>query len=111
MGISVKIIRGNGDREAPSIEDDMITTDSMAVSRATRFLDDPNQGAYYSTVKRQLRTTHKSALVYPSKWIEVSDSHLGLDNKKLKVLSYSITVDKENGVWAVMDTEEYLRED
>ena len=108
MGIQVKVIRGDGDKEAPSIEDDMITTESMAVSRGKRYLDDPIQGAYYSTVKRSFpQLVHKSPDVYPSKWLEVTESRLGLENKRMKVLSYSISITK-TGVWASMETEEYL---
>lgn len=107
MNIEAKIIRGSGDREAPSITDEMIVSDSMAVARGKRFLDDPDQGAYYTTIRRGLQAIHKSANVYPSKWIQVTDSHLGMENKKLKVLSYTISISK-SGVWANMDTEEYL---
>lgn len=104
--IHIKCVRGLGDREAPPISDQMLTTENMAVKRAKRFLDDPSMGGYYVTVKRTLKVTHKSEFVVPTKWITVTDSHLGLQSDKLKVKEYSIEI-SPNEVWATISTEQY----
>lgn len=104
--ISVKCVRGTGDRIAPVISDTMLTTENMAVKRGKRYLDDPSMGGYYVVIKRTLKTVHKSEEVVPTKWIAVSDSHLGLQNVKLKVKEYSINL-TPNSVWATISTEQY----
>lgn len=104
--IVVKCVRGLGDRVSPHITDQMITTQNMAAKRGKRYLDDPSQGGYYITVKRGLKTTHKSDQVLPTKWISITDSHLGLQSAKLKVKSYSIEI-TPNSVWATIETEQY----
>ena len=104
--IHIQCVRGTGDRPAPPISDQMITTENMGVKRAKRFLDDPSQGGYYVVVKRTLQVPHKSNQVLPTKWIAVSDSHLGLHGNKLKVKEYSIEI-SPSSVWATISTEQY----
>jgi hypothetical protein len=104
--IIVKCVRGLGDRIAPPITDQMLTTQNMAAKRGKRYLDDPSQGGYYVTIKRSLRTVHKSNEVLPTKWISITDSHLGLQSAKLKVKEYSINI-TPNSVWANISTEQY----
>lgn len=107
LKISVKCIRGLGDRIAPSISDSMLVTENMAVRRGKRFLDDPSMGGYYITVKRDFQTVHKSNLVYPGSWITLSDSHLGLNGVKVKVKEYSINI-TPNSVFSNISTEQYM---
>jgi len=78
----------------------------MARARCKRFLDDPDQGAYYLTKQRTLRVPHKGSTVIPSTWITVTDSHLGLTNTKLKVKSYTISITPAS-VWASATPETY----
>ncbi len=104
--ISVKCVRGAGDRESPPISDQMLTTENMAVKRGKRYLDDPSMGGYYVVTKRTLTTVHKSNEVLPTKWIAVTDSHLGLQATKLKVKEYSIEI-SPSSVWATIATEQY----
>jgi hypothetical protein len=104
--IQIQCVRGLGDRPSPPISDAMLTTENMAVKRAKRYLDDPAMGGYYLTYKRTLKTVHKSEEVLPTKWIAVSDSHLGLNGDKLKVKEYSIEI-TPNSVWATIVTEQY----
>ena len=106
MRVQVLCKRGTGDREGPSISDSLLVTDSDAVKRGKRWLDDPNQGAYYLTKKRALKVPHKGAHVIPRTWITVTDGKLGLSNQKLKVKSYTITITLSS-VWATMETEQY----
>jgi hypothetical protein len=106
MSVIVKCIRGSGDVEAPPIGDPVLSTESVAKLRGKRFLDDPEQGAYYTTKRRVMRTPHRGASVKPRTWITVTDSHLGLTLKLLKVKSYSIAI-TQNSVWATMETEQY----
>lgn len=106
MAIIVTCKRGSGDREAPSISDSLIINQHMATLRGKRYLDDPDQGGYYSAKARTLRSRHKGALVVPGSWITVSDSHLGLDSTKLKVKSYTISMTRSS-VWGTVETESY----
>lgn len=104
--ISIIAVRGLGDREAPAISDPMLTTENMAVKRGKRFLDDPEQGGYYVTVKRALQLVHKSSEVLPTKWIAITDSHLGLQSEVMKVKEYNIVITPKS-VWAAVNTESY----
>jgi len=104
--ISVRCVRGTGDRVAPTISDSMLVTEHMAMQRGKRFLDDPSMGGYYVVTKRTLKTVHKSNEVLPTKWISISDSHLGLKNEKVKVKEYAINI-TPNSVWATISTEQY----
>lgn len=106
MAIIIKCTRGIGDREAPSISNSLIVTDSMATARGKRYLDDPGQGAYYTTKGRTLKAPHKGNTIIPRIWITVSDSHLGLSSKLLKIKSYSINI-TPNSVWATMKVDQY----
>ena len=104
--ITVKCVRGAGDRVAPIISDQLIVTESAAVSRGKRFLDDPEQGGYYVTVKRSVKVPHKSDLVLPTKWIDLTDSHLGLQKSKMKVKEYTISI-LPDSVFATIQAERY----
>ena len=104
--IHIKCVRGLGDKVSPPVSDQMLTTESMAVKRGKRFLDDPSQGGYYVVTKRILKTVHKSDEVLPTKWIDVTDSRLGLQSSKMKVKEYSIEM-TPNSVWATISTEQY----
>jgi len=112
MAIIVKCTRDTGDREAPSINDSLITSESTAASRGKRYLDDPDQGAYYLTKKRNLRMPHEISgevaldHIEPGSWVTVTDSHLGLSNQKLKVKAYNINI-TPSSVRGIMDTESY----
>jgi len=101
MSIIVKCTRSTGDREGPSINDSLITSTSVATSRGKRWLDDN----YYLVKNRSLKVPHKLSVV-PGNWITVTDGKLGLNNQKLKVKSYKISITR-NSVWATMETEQY----
>jgi len=51
MGVSIKCIRGAGDREAPEIRDELISTERVAVLRGAAFLDE----TYYARTFRTVR--------------------------------------------------------
>jgi hypothetical protein len=53
--ISVKCIRGAGIKEAPKIQDEMISTEHLAVLRGTAFLDE----AYYNRTGRTVRIPYQ----------------------------------------------------
>ncbi|OQY25705.1 MAG: hypothetical protein B6244_14795 [Candidatus Cloacimonetes bacterium 4572_55] len=106
MAITVRCIKGTGNKEAPSISDALITSEGAAVSRGKRWLDDPSKGAYYLTKKRSLKFLHKGSHVIPRSWISVSDSHFGLKDKLLKIKSYGISI-TPTSVWATAETESY----
>ena len=107
MAIIVKCKRGSGDREASEISDPLIVTNYMAALRGKRFLDDPDEGAYYRTVRRTLSVPHTPAGdVLPGKWISVTDGHLGMSNKLLKVTGYTINI-SPTSIFAQVDAEDY----
>lgn len=112
MSIIVRCKRGDGTKEAPSISDSLIVTESMAVARGKRFLDDPGQGAYYLTKKRDLRVPHKLSggeatdHIEPGEWVTVTDGKLGLANQKVKVKAYNVIITPKS-VWGTMETETY----
>ena len=106
MAIIVRCVRGTGDREGPSINDALITSNGDAVLRGKRWLDDPSQGAYYLVKKRTLKVPHKGSHILPRTWITVTDGKLGLSSQLLKVKSYAISITPK-GVWANIETEQY----
>ncbi len=104
--VSVLCHRGNGNVHAPDINDALIVTESMAVIRGKRFLDDPTQGGYYQGVERSIRIPHTSPDVVPGAWVTITDSHLGLLSVDLKVKSVSIVI-RKSSVWADIVVESY----
>ena len=112
MSIIVKCKRASGDVEAPSISDSLIISETMAVSRGKRFLDDPDQGAYYLTKKRNLRVPHNISgevatdHIEPGGWVTVTDGKLGLASQKVKIKAYNVTI-TPTSVWGSMETETY----
>jgi hypothetical protein len=108
--ITVRVFRDTGDREAPNIVDEMINTESMAIARGTRFLNDPSQGAYYRSVLRTFRTIHLGGQIVPGKWVLINDDRLGLKDKKVKILSYDLEIQKD-GVFVSVSTTEYVKDE
>jgi hypothetical protein len=106
MAIIIRCTRETGDREGPSINDALVTSNAAATARGKRWLDDPSQGAYYLTKKRDLKVPHKGSNINPGDWITVTDGKLGLNDQKLKVKSYNINI-TPTGVWAAIETEQY----
>lgn len=102
MAITIKCKRGTGDREASSISNSLISSESMAVAVGKRFLDDN----YYVKMVRTMRVPHKNANVVPESWVTVTDGHLGLTNQLLKVIGYTIEI-TPNFVGAIIETEQY----
>lgn len=100
-------IRGDGDKYASPIMDELIATASMARVRAKRFFDDPDQGAYYQTHERQLLAPHKGPHVVPGAWITVTDGRLGLSGTAVKVTAVSIQISATAGVFATLSTQEF----
>ncbi len=103
MSIIVKCLRGAGDREAPEINNPLIVTDNMAAQRGKRYLDDN----YYMQKRRTLKVPHKDNDIIPETWVTVTDSHLGLSYKLLKVKNYRIVITPKS-VWATMETIQYV---
>ncbi len=104
--IRVRCFRNKKDREADPISDSLISANDIAVARGKRFLDDPEQGAYYHTVRRSLKIPHKGGGVVPGAWIRITDTKTGLNGLLLKVISYKLSVSRSS-LWAVIETEEY----
>jgi hypothetical protein len=108
MSIIIRCIRGDGTNEAEPISDSLIITERMAVLRGKRFLDDPDQGGYYEVKKRTLKTIHKGPDIVKGSWISVTDSSLGLSATQLKVTGIAIDISRSDGVWASIETEQYI---
>uniref|UniRef100_A0A6M3LE44 Uncharacterized protein n=1 Tax=viral metagenome TaxID=1070528 RepID=A0A6M3LE44_9ZZZZ len=102
MGIIVKCKRGAADKEGPSIDNGLISSDAMATAVGKRFLDEN----YYVIKKRSLRVPHKGPTIIPHTWISVTDGHLGLTAEPLRVTNYRIVITKDS-VWAEIVTEQY----
>jgi hypothetical protein len=93
--IEERFYLGEGLKEAPSIVDPLIVTASMARVRAQRFLEDPNQGAYYNVKERTLAIPYRSTAILPGTWVKVYDSRLGLNGKLLRVASVSVLIERD----------------
>jgi hypothetical protein len=104
--VSVKCIKGDGDVEAQPINDSRITEDFVAIKRGKRFLEDPSQGAYYLTKQRDLQVSHKGPTVIPGKWVDITAPQLDLDEQRVKINNYTITITKES-VFATMTVQEF----
>lgn len=109
MAITVKIIKQNapGNSEAPPIHDNMLLDNNMARHRGLRFLDDPDQGTYYSVKKRIFKVPHKGVAIVPNEWIDITDYHLGLSATLMKVIRYRIEI-TPSGVWGIVEADEYI---
>ena len=106
MSIIVTCKRGDGDREAPTINDTLIVTENMAASRGKRFLDDPAQGGYYLTRKRSIKVPVYSDEIVPNAWLNLSCSQIGISEEIVKIKNCSLTI-KSDSIWLDLDTESY----
>lgn len=102
MAILVKCKRGSADKAAPSISDTMIISNTMAVARGKRVIDDN----YFLIKKYSLQVPVKSLDIVPSEWVRFSVSKLNLNNVLAKVKSYSISGSK-SGLLANIEVEIY----
>lgn len=103
MAITVKCVRGEGDREAPPISDNLIVTEEMGIARGKRFLDD----TYYTIKRYNMTVPHKGTIIPPESWVTITVPTLGLSQKKVKVKHYSVTITPES-VWSRMDIKQYI---
>lgn len=103
--VIVRCIRGLGDKEAQPISDPLITSESCAVRRGKRFLDDPSQGGYYLSRQNSIRVPHRLFTDVVGKWIEFLDMTEG-EMVSSKVLSYEIEITPQS-VFASVATERY----
>lgn len=101
MSIIIKCVRGDGLKEAPSINDALVVSSNDAKARGKRWLDDN----YYLVKKHTMQVPHKKSILQ-GEWITVTDSKLSLQNKLMKVKSYNLSI-TPNGVWANIEAEYY----
>ena len=93
--LAVTVSRMGGDRIAPQIQSNLISTNEIAEMRGNRFLDDPDQGAFYMTISRNISVPHKEG-VATARFASVScPSLFGNDPRIFRINSYSVTWTKE----------------
>lgn len=87
--ISVLCIRGTGDRQAPDIIDELISTERIARLRGSAFLDE----TYYNRSRRTVRAPF--ADIRDGQIVDVRDGRIG--GGKFRVTSSTIEVIREQG--------------
>lgn len=107
MAIQVLCQRGRKDKEAPSINNSLISTENQATRRGKKFLDDPEEGAYYKVIRRTFKVPHKNNNIFPGTWVTVTSQKLGLASVQLRVKSYKISITPD-AVWGTLETEQFL---
>ena len=105
--VLVKCVRGYGDKEGEEITNSLIVTESMAVSRGKRYLDDPSQGGYYQVKTRAFKVPHKGSAIVPGAWVTISNGDLNLSETPVRVKQYSLTITPKS-IMAMMTTEEFV---
>jgi hypothetical protein len=81
--------RGAGDKEAPDITDNLLTTEAVAVARGRAFLDE--NGYYVEHVR--LRVPHTDGLKQDGPTVRVADYKLGInDIYAVKSLRGQVTI-------------------
>lgn len=98
--IEVICVRGAGDKEAPPINDPLITTIPIAVQRGKHFIDDN----WYKIHKRRILVPYKSGCNIASV-VEIVEGNLGIDAAH-RVVSHTVKIDR-SGVWSTLDVETY----
>jgi len=107
MAVQVLCERGSKDKEAPSINNSLISTESQAVNRGKKFLDHPDEGSYYKVIRRTFKVPHKNNNILPGTWVTVTSQKLGLKNLQLRVKSYIITI-TPTAVFGTLETEQFV---
>jgi len=90
--MNVEIILGDGDKRAPDIVDELITTDACAIQRGRNHLYENSDG----TIEYELEIAPLLTNPLPGSKITVYDSSLGAEFES-KVLGYMLTVENMNG--------------
>lgn len=104
MAVIVRCIRGSGNKEGPPIHDSLIVTEDMARLRGKRYLDDPSQGKYYTTLTYSVSVPHQSdtnMLLRPRQWITINVGNLGTVIAKIKSHTVNINRTEMRGMLAV----------
>jgi hypothetical protein len=91
MPIVVKCKRGVGDKEADSLNAPLCINETLAMQRGKRFLDDPEQGGYYTTITRNIKTPHKT-VIKPGVFVNIKNFRLGIQSAVAKCISYKIEI-------------------
>lgn len=99
--INIQLKRGNADKEAPDIQDTMITSEQVAVLKGTAFLND----IWYLKRKRDITAPYKAG-IRPRKLLLISDSQYAL-NSKARATGIKISIDK-GIVSSSIESEEYM---
>ena len=98
--IEVICIRGAGDKEAPSIDDPLITTIPIAVQRGKHYIDDN----WYKIHRRSILTPYKNNCDVTN-IVEIVEGNLGIDSKH-RIVRNQIKITRE-GMWSTINVEKY----
>lgn len=82
--VSIKCVRGAGDREAPKITDELICDEHIGRLRGAAFLDE----AYYDRQRRRVRAPYKH--VSDGQVVRVSDPLIAVGNHHVRSVTVSI---------------------
>jgi hypothetical protein len=102
--IEIICIRGEGDKEAPAINDPLITTIPIAVQRGKHFIDDN----WYMIKKRSILVPYKDNCDI-NNIVNVVEGNLGIDALH-KIVSNRVTITRE-GMWSTLGVETYIAGD
>jgi hypothetical protein len=97
MDIAVKCLRGDGDREAPEIQDELIVSERLAVLRGMAFLDQ----AYYHRTARRIRTPYSD--VRDGQIVRISAPEIADGNYHVK--SVEISMEGPSKAMMTLETE------
>lgn len=93
-------IRGSGDKEAPPINDPLITTLPIAVLRGKHFIN----ANWYKVHKRSIHVPYKDNCNVDAV-VEVVEGNLGIDAFH-RISSHKISITSK-GVWSTLQIETY----
>jgi predicted ATP-dependent Lon-type protease len=99
--IEIICIRGSGDKEAPSINDPLITTIPIAVQRGKHFIDEN----WYKVHKKSILVPYKDDC-YIANIVEVVEGNLGIDAKH-QIVEHNIKI-TAGGIWSTISVETYV---
>ena len=105
--LTVTVSRADGDRVAPQIQSNLVSTVELAEMRGNRYLDDPDQGGFYMTLARNLSVPHKEGAA-TARYASVQCTPLfGYDPRIFRINSYSWAWTKDAGTKANIEIIEW----
>ena len=98
--IQIIVKRGLGDKEAPTIQDDRIVSEQMAIRRGANYLN----SVWYVVEKRGIKVPHREQ-INDGKIANINESHIPiLEDVYIKSVKISIT---NEGIMNELSVESY----